>query len=264
MSRARIKIFGERNTGTRYLQTLIERNLDVRCLTGVVPEWVKRIGGHRGRDVFFRVTYPRNLGQKHSLVAPPEELKRLPGFSNELVILTLTKNPYSWLLSLHKRPYNRSMKIESFEEFLTTPWPDSHERERLDRPHANAVEIWNRKNAAYLRLADQVRCRNLRYEDLVLDPEATLTSIADRFDIPVRGPFRPLDESTKNEGGAKDFAWYRDHYGHERWREQLAPSAVKLINERLDPALVTAFGYELIEADAVGVPGELGNRIRGS
>jgi hypothetical protein len=255
VSRPRIKIFGERNTGTRYLQALLERNLIARCLTGVVPKWAKRVGGRRGRDAYFRVTYPRNLGQKHSLVAPPDELRQLSGYSDELIFLTLTKNPYSWLLSLHKRPYEGSMKIESFEEFLTTPWPNSRGRERLDRPHRNAIDIWNRKNAAYLRLADEVRCLNLRYEDLVIDPAATIQDIATRFEVPrATASFEALEESTKNEDGGKDFAWYRDYYGHERWRERLDARVVGIINEHLDTDVLAAFGYERIESGAVSAP----------
>jgi hypothetical protein len=255
VSRPRIKIFGERNTGTRYLQGLVERNLVARCLTGVVPKWAKRVGGRRGRDAYFRWTYPRNLGQKHSLVAPPGELRRLSGYSEDLIFLTLTKNPYSWLLSLHKRPYERSMKIESLEEFLLAPWPDSAGRERLDRPHNNAIEIWNRKNAAYLRLADGVRCLNLRYEDLVLDPAVTLQDIASRFEVPfATDSFEALEESTKNEDGAKDFAWYRDYYGQERWRAQLDARVVGIINEHLDDEVLAGFGYERIETGVVSTP----------
>ena len=46
-----------------------------------------------------------------------DEIVRFAGRSIRFV--TLTKNPYSWLLSLYRRPYHAGEKAETFAEFLS-------------------------------------------------------------------------------------------------------------------------------------------------
>jgi len=254
MPTARIKIYGERNTGTNYLTRLVGLNLDAECLIGTVPRWWRRTFGRSepSKDRYFRLTYRRNLGWKHMLARPPEAIRRTPAFSDRLVVLTLAKNPYSWLLSLHRRPYHAVRRIEDLEEFLQAPWPTVG-RENHAKPFTNPIDLWNRKNTSYRKLhegPDAMAGLQLRYEDLVLRPGPVLEEVAERFSMPrIASSFRNLEESTKKEGGRKDFTWYQAYYGGERWREELTPRAVELVNAHLDAELVKDLGYAVLAPD---------------
>ena len=128
LNRIYLKIFGERNTGTNYLQQLIKENLDVHLLPGSSPVWINKLQSHLfGKnwlnDFYFSLTFKSNLGWKHRLL-------KLDDFTidnvKDVFFITLTKNPYSWLLSLYRRPYHHyNSKTQSFSEFLISPWNGS-------------------------------------------------------------------------------------------------------------------------------------------
>ncbi|RME83006.1 MAG: hypothetical protein D6775_09295 [Caldilineae bacterium] len=112
------------------------------------------------------------------------------------------------------------------------------------------MALWNLKNASYLGLRSYPRCLNLRYEDLLTSPEATIVRIRDQFSLRARAKqFDNVEKSTKEPG--KDFTYYRDYYLNERWRQELSAEAVRLINERLDASVARALGYEILAADSI-------------
>jgi hypothetical protein len=166
------------------------------------------------------------------------------GASSPPLFVTTTKNPYSWLLSLYRRPYHLAGDAPpSFETFLTRPWPTirrEQTRDHFDSP----VDLWNIKNASYLALTEGFEVEQIRYEDLLEDPAAILDSLATRLDLerPSSG-FVNVEESTKSERN-REFAHYRDYYLNERWRTELSQAALELIDERLDERVLAAFGYE--------------------
>jgi len=96
----RVKIYGERNTGTSYLEALLVRNLAVDCLRGGVPRSIRRFfaNSERARDWYFHATYRSNLGWKHACVPTESQLAIARTNSTDVLFLTLTKNPYAWLL----------------------------------------------------------------------------------------------------------------------------------------------------------------------
>ena len=91
-----IKVYGERNTNTNYLEQLIHLNLDVGQLAGVVPRYVKTIqkvlpGKEWLRDWYFSVTPHRNLGWKHSCVQPVTESGRFDILNRGICFISITK-----------------------------------------------------------------------------------------------------------------------------------------------------------------------------
>ena len=243
-----IKIYGERHTSTNYLSRLIDSNLQVEQLSGVAPRWINRLehtlhSGHRLRDRYFARSFASNLGWKHTLV-PAERVATAPLVRGGRVgIVTLTKNPYAWLLSLHRNPYHQNVDPDvDLATFVQAPLPPLG-RENLNRA-VTAPELWNLKNGAYLRLAD-AHCHRLTSEALLDDDEGAIQAIANKFHIEPIGAFVPYGASTKKRPG-QDGEFYRDYYLNERWREHLSEEAIGLINAALDPDVVKAFGYELI------------------
>jgi len=257
------KIYGERNTGTNYLAALVEQNLETLLIPGTMPKgamsrradarWQTRLGrSHWQRFVqrrvnrYFEQQFAQTLGWKHSL--PSVDALRAVA-APDTRFLTLTKNPYSWLLSLHRRPYQFVPVPEAFEDFVTMPWHPLP-RDRMDGPVASPVELWNRKNAAYLELGKAFRCANVVYEELVADPTAGVAAIAAALELGRRrGDVVNVEESTK--GDDQSFASYRDHYVNERWRAELSADAVRRVNERLDRGVCERFGYEILDPAAV-------------
>ena len=111
------------------------------------------------------------------------------------------------------------------------------------------MTLWNAKNAAYLRLAAEMPTGNLKYEDLLADPEQTLVQLATQYSIHRSKPdFANVIASTKEREGAKDFKYYQDYYLHEQWMADLQPSELHTINKYLDFDLMRQFGYEKLEA----------------
>jgi hypothetical protein len=109
--------------------------------------------------------------------------------------------------------------------------------------------MWNEKNSAYLRLNEEMPTANLRYEDLLADPERTVAQLATRYAIGRSRPdFANVIASTKEREGAKDFSYYQEYYLQEQWRSELQDAALHTINKYLNFDLMTQFGYEKLEA----------------
>lgn len=255
MSRSenRIKIYGERNTGTNYLQKLITKNLEVTMLRGTVPaKWIRFIRNSEiGRDLYFRLAFSRTLGWKHAIAPTPKDLEKIGICHRTVFFVTLTKNPYSWLLSLYRRPYHSRNELMSFEEFLVTPWKTVG-RENGPNAFSNPVAMWNCKNRSYLELDGRSPVVNLRYEDLLADPESVIHRIANRFDVKLRGKaVINVDQSTK-EKSVKDFQYYREYYLQQNWKRELGREAIDIINDRLDEQLLTYFGYDRLATPLAG------------
>lgn len=258
-----LKLFGERNSGTTYLEALIARNLDVPMLRGVVSEaWLKDNDlTENALDLFFMLTGADNLGWKHAMAPSAADLAA--DHHGAVVFVTLTKNPYAWLLSLYRRPNHRGgngsrslwpllhsswadTDRPPFDAFVSTAWP-AVGRDRISGDFRDPVDIWNRKNRSYLDLATRAPCLNLRYEDLIRDPRAAIERLAATFDLRRSDRyFENVDSSLQGAPG-QSFADYRAHYLNEAWRETLDDRHLRLINDRLDHAVMTRFGYDLLD-----------------
>ena len=240
-----LKVYGERNSGTRYLERLVAANLRVRLLRGEAPRLVTWLGpdSESMRDLYFRLTVRHNLGWKHRLPPAAAELAR-PGSAGATArFLTLVKNPYSWVLSLLKRPYSATRNYPSLEELVTQPWATVG-RECAPDSFPDAVAMWNAKAAANLALPAG-RTVNLRYEDLVADPEAVVYGLAQLLGLERRSEaFWNEQSSTKRSG--QTFDDYRSYYLEGRWRGRLDDHQVRMISERLDPTVMAACRYEIL------------------
>lgn len=245
-----IKIYGERNTNTRYIETLIEINLHATQLDGVAPGYIRTTqkilpGKEWLRDLYFSLSYKNNLGWKHACVKTVRELKNLDSLRRDICFVSVTKNPYSWLLSLHRNPYNQQFRKDKpdFETFLQTEWK-TNARDNCEKLLKNPIELWNLKNASYLQLAE-LGGLNITTEDVIRDPEAIINTIAGHFSIKKRvDEFLNYEDSTKDV--KKDFAYYQDYYLNERWREGISGDAIAIINNTVDRTLMKRFGYEVI------------------
>lgn len=242
-------MYGERNTTTNYLSKLVGLNLDIEELRGSVPSYIGDIqkylpGNEWMRDLYFSFTYKENLGWKHTRVEAPAVLKQYFTEAEQPVFVTITKNPYSWLLSLHRNPYHHpgSRKV-SFENFIESQWMTTR-RDNCERWLSNPVELWNIKNRSYLGLAG-LDALNLTSENVLDDPAKVIDQISETFGITRKSDdFINYEKSTKDS--KKNSNYYRDYYLGEKWRDELSNVAITQINKSLDMDLMQHFGYQVL------------------
>lgn len=211
--RRRIKVFGERNSGSIYLEWLLSNNLKVK----VVDNWV--------------------LGWKHRLAPSPDELTDEVA---DIRFIVLSKNPYAWALSQHRKPHHyEELKKLSFTDFIRFPFGD----------YSNPIEMWNRKYQSYLALADYSnRTTFVRYDDLIKSPEAELAKIVAHLDL-AKGLRWFIDEprTISHDQGVKDRVFHADYYLSQKWKKELHSSDIAYINQKVDPKVVEKLGYTFME-----------------
>lgn len=237
-----LKLYGERNSGTNYLEQLLATNFEVRLLPGVAPRWfVRRFPLERHRDLYFAATRRFNLGWKHMLV--PSQLPAKP----KRLVVCLTRNPYAWLLSTFRSPHHATRTYAGFDDFLRSPW-QTLPRERAAAVYPSPVALWNAKHAAYLALRRTTAAILLRYEDLVRDPLGVLEDLSREHGIAVRR--RPLVNvlaSTRRRTPERDYAFLRAYFAEERWRDELTAEQRRFIDAALEPSVMQDLGYRWLE-----------------
>jgi hypothetical protein len=248
-----IKLYGERNSGTLYFYELLHVNLKARVIGGTEPPFIwkcfkgeeDRWTYHQLANLYFLFSFSNNLGWKHMLVLDPPGYERFSICRKNFLFVTITKNPYSWLLSLYRRPYGSRRRFAQFEDFLAAPWKTLW-RERALRQYSNPMMLWNAKNDAYRVLAKQWPVVNLRYEDVLSNPEACVQQVANAGSISRKTKFFiNRERSTKTDTGMVYQEYYR-YYLQEKWKEKLSERAISLINRSLDPRVMRAYGYDLL------------------
>jgi len=242
-----IKIYGERNSGTNYFEKLVEKNLEIQILRYYPGQ---RVGKYLKYEfmsgLFFELNKKKYLGWKHG----KPKIREINKFeSSPLTIITITKNPYTFLLSLYKRPYHyRGKKVNNFKDFLTSEWQTILRENCGLKKYSSPIDLWNEKNRAFLNLKQRVNKKviNLRYEDVIKDTEETILKLAKISDAPLKhnGQFRNVIDSTKGDNLV--YSEYRDYYLNEKWKDKLLDEEISLINDKLDIEVVKAFNYELI------------------
>ncbi len=201
-----IKIYGERNTNTNYMSQLIAMNLDIMEIRGIVPKSISKLqsilpGEEAIKDLYFLLLYGKTLGWKHTCVKRWDKLSKYKLVNLDLVIfLTITKNPYSWLLSLYRRPYHQYTGDGlNFEEFIRRPWK-LVARDNAGKILPNPVELWNVKNRSYLNLKKELTI-NTTTEEILRDPEKIIYEISNQFNIKRKYPFT----NSRHRAGTRSF-----------------------------------------------------------
>lgn len=254
MEKSYIKLYGERNTGTKYMQYLIKLNLDIEIVPGTENSfiWDHWGNGKSPRiyeyacDLDFLLNFNRTLGWKHSFPPNLEKIKKSPYGKKKLIFATITKNPYSWLLSLYDHPYHAHSSFSSFEDFLCSPW-QTRGRENAPSQFKNPMDMWNQKNRAYLELSNIGPTYNLRYEDILADPESSIRLLKESEQLNmIHNFFKNRDLSTKANLD-KNYEYYRKYYLNEEWKAKLNPQLLQMINMSMDKDLMRHFNYTLLE-----------------
>ena len=252
-----VKIYGERNTGTTYLSKLINKNIESEILKSRPPFLLRKIqkmipnDNEYIRDLYFSINR-KNLGWKHAYI-DANIMKEYKKYKNKLLIITVTKNPYSWLLSMFNRPYhsvynaNKFTEEQTFEEFLLHEWKCLKRENSPEAILKNPIELWNIKNDSYLKISDNTKYTvvNIKYENILIDYEKVLMELANSVNLKFSSSeVRNVVKSAKGDGS--NYYDYKKYYLNEEWKEKINNYQYEIINTHLNPLVMEAFNYKLI------------------
>lgn len=209
-----IKIFGEYNSGNNYLIHLIRNN------TQYDPQ---------------PLHHQKVFGWTHGIPEITEEI------SNRVLFIVLTKNPYSWLLSLHAKPYGSNpemYKKMSFSEFLRISFQGCR----------NPIELWNKKHKDWYNLfvkgAPMVEL--CQYEELLIDAEKKLRHMLVSYKVDVYSPFKHIDKHTRADGDFHDRLFTKkEYYLQKSWIKDIGRDNIEFIDKIIDHQLAEYYGYRL-------------------
>lgn len=223
-------VMGERNSGTNYLDDLIQSNLGVVTEGGVWRWWYAAGKGMPASmreswlDAFYQLT---GKTWKHALLAQPLD---------DVFTIGICKHPLSWSLSMLKRPY-QLQEFSTWGGLVTFPWRTSR---RDGCPEGSlAFEVWMAKLEALEANADLL----IRYEDLLRSPTTVLAWIASRIGVDW-DPTTFVDLATSTKTSARSTDDIRRFYLNEEWRDQLPEGYAGLLPAELS-VVAKRLGYRL-------------------
>lgn len=225
------QVFGERCSGTNFLEHLIVNNFRERCVY--------------------------HYGWKHGI-------PMMPAIWPHSLILVIVREPVEWLLSLHRTPYEAYLPLIgcSFSEFIRQEW------EAESRPGIQGWEKWGMRqdgklkgeifqldrhplfgrrfvNALEMRtvkaqamLGFRHRAGNLailRFEDLLTDPALFLTSLGKCFQLRSKRTNPDLTTERVDPKAAR--------LRPRLTADQISAVDMNFIRGNLDPSLETGLGY---------------------
>ena len=222
----RIQIYGERCSGTNWIEQLLRRNLP----------------GMRIVDAF---------GWKHGWPKGPITA------AHDCIFVVVHRDPFDWLRSLQQMPWHTGPELHGvpLAQFVRTTWrcvwgadmelaandprhgtEMMHERDpATGQPFANAMRMRAAKMRSWAQLQDRVQHHaNLRYEAVLRDPRGFVRDFAKRFGLR-RWPWFRKVETFK--GGAQRF--------QQKQYDPIAEEELRWITHELDAELEHAHGFDL-------------------
>ena len=239
-----IKIYGERNCGTNYLYSLLEKNTESHIMGGTVPSYIGS-ASESLKDLYFKFFKYQSLGWKHGFPAKKSLLERYSRNKN-LLVITISKSPYAFLTSSYKRPYGMvNHKAPDFLKFLQSNCAFNGKDNCLEKRNITPIELWNLKNKEYLRLNEyNINCVNLCYENLIANPQVLQQTLEGFSFIKCRTVFENIKSGTKTDVSVS-FENYQEKYLKPKWEEQMNQECLDLINSKVDVKLMDALGYKV-------------------
>lgn len=248
----KVKVFGERNTGTRAVVRMLRahkgvspaapgyKENDLDGLQTRVDEKLKGFHHELFNDTLDDIRRSRLGGLsawKHAAPIIDESYA-----AKNASVLFLLRDPYSWIAALYRNPYHaRAPLPDTLEGFLEQPWL-TVQRDNIAPVLMSPMGLWNAKLRAYwaFSVAAPVPSTALYFEDFVLDPVGTLSSALAKFDIATKGLAEVAEPTKKLGAGRKERLKY---YGSKAWEAEITPAAAALINAYVDWDVATHFGY---------------------
>ena len=260
MSVTKLKVFGERNTGTNFVETLLKRNVECKVVSGNLNRYYswrftlakKLLSPDRAfayventRDKIFTKRFALDGGWKHART--PNFPDGIDAYPEGMGLIAVTKNPYAWLLSFHRRPYlgreHTLLNPLPFSEFIRKPW-QTVGRECAQSSYETPIHLWNDKVEAYFRLPKYAPTLIQQYEHIISDIPQFLSAVSTTFKSTLAvNPDIPMDSSKKDGRTTQDIiAYYREN----QWRSSISDDDIAYINDNLDAQTMEKIGYKVL------------------
>ena len=186
-----IKIFGERNSGTNFIKSLLDKNLkDINILS------------------YF---YKGGSGWKHG-----KPMLELFNNNDNVLFICAIRNLDSWLSSMYHRPYHMK-KRDTFYNFITKPTINNDPRKDHDTHiydyeiNKNLFQLRYFKYEEYKKLLNNNNCILVNLNYLQKNPEEFINSIASKFNLsknnfaPIPRHYAPYKKYSLNDYNLEKF-----------------------------------------------------------
>lgn len=200
-----VKVLGERNSGTHFVEWVIKNNTTLELLPnarGTLAEYSNLIPG-KLTNLRYRTPVKRaiadeahrrdlhvNGGWKHAAATP--ELLEFAG-RGSIFLLFVVRHPVSWSQSFHRNPFHANQPVlRDYSAFLRCPWV-TNARDELRKPILDSpLDLLALKYESYVRATQSYEhSAIIRYEDLLLDPAETLERLGFSAHLSGREPKLP-------------------------------------------------------------------------
>jgi hypothetical protein len=187
-------------------------------------------------------------GWKHGPYCAPWML------GQEVHVVSVCKNPYSWLVSVYKywsnNPVGPNLQGVSFDQFV---------RNRLIAEQAsgnpclyrasNPVQYWNNMNCHWLTIRlNTKKSLFVPYEYLLIDPVLILKNMAKELGLNLKAEvellnkvLEPGEETFK--AGSEDWT-KKDYYLKEEYLNEFTSELLEFVNTELDVDVMSSLGYK--------------------
>jgi|GEM_PF-5907044 len=251
------KIFGERNTGTNYLEHLVRTNFSTELLRGGMEEiWhlapTLLVGKpqieqsdevNRIYDADARRILDSDFGWKHS--APQLQRILSSSHSNNTLFIMIVKHPYFWLRSLHDNPYYPGYRKEELCVFAERRM-QIFDRDGLTEEWLEPAKILERKLRSYIVLAESnLNTLVIRYEDLLEMFEFSMDRISKFLPRKGHGTYNNLNKSAKASVKQRSLDFYKRKYNLNRASVAVDHKTKIVVRKSLSAEVLEWFGYEL-------------------
>jgi hypothetical protein len=152
------QIYGERCSGTNYLEALLRENF--------------------GSD---KITW--KYGWKHWYVSLDD-----PRFSEteEVIFILIARNFYDWARSFFYQPHHLASTFPTYQSFLTNPITSTFKSGQEQEHDANIFMLRKNKMLNWMALREKVKHFHfIRYEDLVKDPSKFIKTLMKTYNMPI-------------------------------------------------------------------------------
>ena len=248
----KIKVFGERNTGTNALVSVLRNNSRSIVFPGTLAEIspltqkklavMAKLGMARSRreKAIDKVFHGRPIIEQWKHAATYFDINTV---SNGVHFVFMVRDPLSWLVGLYKKPHHMlTDKPDGLLDFAEMNW-HTVGRDNLPKETYKPLEMYAAKLCSYRDLIGKLERKSIDYtivkfEDFVRSQKDIFEKISFYLDD-ATDEFKELTKSTKDAN--KDSNYYRKYYSKEVWRDEFPNvDRVKMPPER---EIFSFFGY---------------------
>lgn len=230
----KIQIFGERCSGTNFLEHLIVRNF--KNIKKDTFFWY----GEKHFPCWFDFPFDEKFYQRPLYNYTLEK-------SKDVLFIVIFRDPYDWVRSFYKSPHHAisSLKTLSFSEFIRSKWEVEND---IENPYRFPIELNPKTGAPFdnvmklrtARIINMLRLKDLvpfvyfiNYEILNEFPREVLTEISELFGVEMNDQFTPVLTDKGNEDVMFTPSRYRI----------ISPADLDFINQNLDEKVEKSIGY---------------------